>query len=395
MSATVEIVPLAKIKPQKDFNPRAEFDDAQMGELVESVKQHGIISPLTLAPDGAGGFVIIAGERRYRAAKAAKLRAVPAQVRDGDAAGLTLAVAENVIRADLTPSEEARAYRRLVEEHGDRAEGARMVGKSENLIAERIDLLRLPDEAQRLTAARWVPPACAPCLIEMAEREPVLAEMTAAWLAERPHGAAGFPGEPGDVVDDVLAADWTADDGAPLNAVAYSVGGYHGPILPRERARDDLFAAVAGKLGQHAEAVESAYRALPEIERSGEYDWQAREREQQRERECFALDEQDGDAARAFGCLLELPARDSRRPPAYVTDAAWLADRLTQKIAAHVATHKERRERKRDERRAAPGDDPEREARREQRQRDYEARVSARARNLDLGAAVARWEPKL
>src|SRR6185503_752016 len=121
MSATVEIVPLAKIKPQKDFNPRTEFDDAQMGELVESVKQHGIISPLTLAPDGAGGFTIIAGERRYRAAKAAKLRAVPAQVREGNEASLTLAVAENVIRADLTPLEEARAYRRLVEEHGDRA----------------------------------------------------------------------------------------------------------------------------------------------------------------------------------------------------------------------------------------------------------------------------------
>ena len=183
MSATVEIVPLAKIRPQKDFNPRAEFDDAQMVELVESVKQHVIISPLTLAPDGAGGFTIIAGERRYRAAKAAKLRDVPAQVRDGDAASLTLAVAENVIRADLTPLEEARAYRRLIEEHGDRSKVARMVGKSENLIAERIDLLRLPDEAQRLIAARSVPLACAPVLIQIAEREPLLADMTAAWLA--------------------------------------------------------------------------------------------------------------------------------------------------------------------------------------------------------------------
>src|SRR3954463_3963380 len=149
MSATVEIVPLAKIKPQKDFNPRAEFDDAQMGELVESVKQHGIISPLTLAPDGADGFTIIAGERRYRAAKAAKLRAVPAQVRDGDAASLTLAVAENVIRADLSPLEEAHAYRRLVEEHGDRAKVARMVGKSEKLIGERIELLRHREQARQ------------------------------------------------------------------------------------------------------------------------------------------------------------------------------------------------------------------------------------------------------
>lgn len=82
MTSTLTMVALAKIKPRAGFNPRAEFADEQMAELVESVKQHGIITALTLAPDGDGGFVIIAGERRYRAAKAAKLKEVPAQVRD-------------------------------------------------------------------------------------------------------------------------------------------------------------------------------------------------------------------------------------------------------------------------------------------------------------------------
>ncbi len=153
MSATLSMVPLAKIKPSDGDNPRSEFGDEQMAELVASVKRHGIITPLTLAPDGAGGFTIIAGERRYRAAKAAKLRAVPAQVREADGAALTLAVTENVIRADLSPTEEARAYRRLVDEHGSAAKVARLVGKSERLIAERLDLLRLPDDAQSLIAA--------------------------------------------------------------------------------------------------------------------------------------------------------------------------------------------------------------------------------------------------
>src|SRR5581483_6259510 len=96
------MVPLEKIRPRDGFNPRTEFDGERMAELVESVKRHGIITPLTLAPDG-DGFVIVAGERRYRAAKQAKLTQVPAQVRDGDGAPLALAVAENVIRADLTP----------------------------------------------------------------------------------------------------------------------------------------------------------------------------------------------------------------------------------------------------------------------------------------------------
>src|ERR687888_2181975 len=153
MSATLTMVPLAKIKTRPDFNPRTDFGEEQMAELVASVKRHGIITPLTLAPDG-DGFVIVAGERRYRAAKTAKLREVPAQVRDADGEALTLAVAENVIRADLTPVEEARAYERLVAEHGDAAQVAALVGRSEKLIAERLDLLRLPEEAQALLAAR-------------------------------------------------------------------------------------------------------------------------------------------------------------------------------------------------------------------------------------------------
>jgi ParB/RepB/Spo0J family partition protein len=395
MTATLSMVPLAQIRPSK-ANPRAEFDDERMAELIESVKRHGIISPLTLSRDGDGRYAIIAGERRYRAAKAAKLREVPAQVREVDGETLTLAVAENVIRADLSPLEEARAYRRLVEEHGDTAKVAKLVGKSERLVSERLDLLRLPDETQDLLAARKLPLACAPALIQIAEREPLLADLTAAWLAERPQDAAGFPSDPGEVVDVVLAAEWTGDDGKPLHPVAYSVGGYYGPILPRGRTRVDAVPALLAKLGAHAEAVEAAFGALPEIKHAAEYDWQAREREERRQRDCFALNDQDADAARAFGCLLELPDRNRRGEHCYATDPEWLADRLVQKIAAHVAADDERKQRGEETRkRAVSDDDPEKQARREQRQRDYEARVSARARNLELGAALAKWQPKL
>src|SRR5919109_90185 len=138
MAATLTMVPLAKIKAREGFNPRAEFGEEQIAELVASVKQHGIITPLTLAPDG-DGFTIIAGERRYRAAKAVKLKEVPAQVREADGETLTLAVAENVIRADLNPVEEGQAYRRLIEEHGDAAKVAKLVGRSEKLIGERVE----------------------------------------------------------------------------------------------------------------------------------------------------------------------------------------------------------------------------------------------------------------
>jgi ParB/RepB/Spo0J family partition protein len=392
MSEMLTMVPLVKIKTRQGFNPRSEFAEEQMAELVESVKRHGIITPLTLAPDG-DGFTIIAGERRYRAAKAAKLRQVPAQVRDADGEALTLAVAENVIRADLTPVEEADAYRRLVAEHGDAAKVAKLVGRSERLIAERLELLRLPEEARALVAARKVPLSCAPLLVRIAEREAVLADLTAAWLAEHPAGAGWFPATPGEVVDDVLAADWQDDDGEPLHPVAYSVGGWHGPILPGNRS--DALPTVLAKLGPHAQAVEAALAALPEIKHASEHDWAAREVEDRRQRACFALTDEDADAARAFGCLLELPSPDDRREHRYVTDPEWLADRLVQKITAYTTAEAERDEREREQRPMASADDSEKEARRRERERQYEERVSARARNLDLGAALARWQPKL
>jgi ParB/RepB/Spo0J family partition protein len=392
MTATLCMVPLAQIRPSK-ANPRVDFDDERMAELVASVKRHGIITPLTLSRDGDGRYAIIAGERRYRAAKAAKLHDVPAQVREVDGQALTLAVAENVIRADLTPVEEAEAYRRLVEEHGDAAKVARLVGRSERLVGERLELLRLPEEARALVAARKLPLSCAPLLVRIAEREPLLADLTAAWLVEHPAGAGWFPTAPGEVVDDVLAADWHDEDGQPLHPVAYSVGGWHGPILPG--SRDDALPTLLAKLGPHAERVEAALAELPEIEHASEYDWAAREAEDRRRRDCFALTDEDADAARAFGCLLELPSPDDRREHRYATDPEWLADRLVQKIAAHASAETERSERQREAPAPAAGDDAEKETRRQERERQYEERVSARARNLDLGAALTRWQPKL
>ena len=164
-----QLIPIDRIRPS-DANPRTHFDEERMAELVASVKRHGIITPLTLTPDG-DGFVIVAGERRYRAAKAAKLAEVPAYVRDTNEATLAVAVAENVIRADLTPIEEARAYQALAAEHGGAEAVAKLVGKSERLIEERLGLLALPDEVQERIATRAVPLGCAAWLRRIAEAE--------------------------------------------------------------------------------------------------------------------------------------------------------------------------------------------------------------------------------
>ena len=350
MTATLSMVPLAKIKPSNGDNPRSEFADEQMAELVASIKRHGIITPLMLAPDGADGFTIIAGERRYRAAKAAKLRQVPAQVRDADGEALTLAVAENVIRADLSPIEEARAYRRLADEHGGAAKVARLVGKSERLVAERLDLLRLPEATQELLAARRLPLACAPPLVRIAEAR-AAARRADGRLARRATELRGRLPVRSGRVRGRCAASRPAGEGARRGSpVAYSVTEFgSGPILPTSVHDEDAVAAVLAKLGGHAEPVAAALAELPEIAHASDHDWSARQAEGRRWRECFALTDADADAARAFGCLLELSGRNGRSH-AYVTDPEWLADRLAEKIATHATAATERKSRENEER---------------------------------------------
>ena len=132
----------------------------------------------------------------------------------------------------------------------------------------------------------------------------------------------------------------------PLHPVAYSVGGYHGPILPTG-SRSDVLAAVVAKLGTRGAEVATAYGDLPKIVHASEYDWAARQEEERRERECFSLDRRGRRrSARVRLPSGSAPGRTSAGEHAYVTDAEWLADRLVQKIAAHAAAEAERKQRR-------------------------------------------------
>jgi ParB family chromosome partitioning protein len=132
--------------------PRKEFDTAGLHELADSIGVHGIIQPLLVTPagDDPHRFWIVAGERRWRAARLAGLAAVPAIVRPTSSQALTeLALVENIQRADLNALEEAQAYAALMEEHGlTQAEVAERVGKSRPAVANALRLLGLPHEAQ-------------------------------------------------------------------------------------------------------------------------------------------------------------------------------------------------------------------------------------------------------
>ncbi|MCB1591793.1 MAG: ParB/RepB/Spo0J family partition protein [Alphaproteobacteria bacterium] len=129
--------------------PRRHFDALALDELALSIREHGILQPL-LVREGSGGYEIIAGERRWRAAQIAQLHEVPVIVLDlDDIEALKVALIENLQREDLDPIEEAAGYQRLLETYGQTQEElAKSVGKSRSHIANMIRLLALPESVQ-------------------------------------------------------------------------------------------------------------------------------------------------------------------------------------------------------------------------------------------------------
>jgi len=132
--------------------PRRRFDDAKLGELADSMKAHGVIVPLVVRPRPDGGYYLIAGERRWRAAQRAGLHEVPVVVQDiAQGVALERALVENIQRADLGPLEEATAYQRLAEEFGLTQEAiAERIGKDRSTVANAIRLLKLPMPVRQL-----------------------------------------------------------------------------------------------------------------------------------------------------------------------------------------------------------------------------------------------------
>jgi ParB family transcriptional regulator, chromosome partitioning protein len=132
--------------------PRRNFDEATLAGLAESLRQRGVLQPILVRPLPGGTYELVAGERRWRAAKLASLDTVPALVRThDDAQALEIALIENMAREDLNPVEEARACAALVEELGlTREEVGRRVGRSRVAVSNLLRLLDLPDEALAL-----------------------------------------------------------------------------------------------------------------------------------------------------------------------------------------------------------------------------------------------------
>jgi len=145
----LENVPLELIDPNP-YQPRQHFDEGGLEELVESIKQNGLLQPVLVRRCG-GRYQLIAGERRLRAAKIAGLATIPAVVRDVEEEKLLeISLVENIQREDLNPLEEAAAYKRLQDEFGlTQEEIAAVLGKDRSSVANTLRLLRLPEEVKQ------------------------------------------------------------------------------------------------------------------------------------------------------------------------------------------------------------------------------------------------------
>ena len=144
-------LPISQVQPGLN-QPRKRFDDESLADLADSIRQHGVIQPLTVRRLASGYYQIIAGERRWRASKLAGLSEVPAVVIEADDKKvMELGLIENLQREDLNPMEEAKGYQVLMEEHGmTQEEVAERMGKSRPAIANTLRLLALPDAIQMM-----------------------------------------------------------------------------------------------------------------------------------------------------------------------------------------------------------------------------------------------------
>jgi ParB family chromosome partitioning protein len=164
------VVPLDKLRSNPD-QPRKRFEEPELRELADSIREHGIIEPIIAEADGEGAYTIVAGERRFRAARLAGLTEAPVIVRSYSAnERMLIALIENIQRTDLNPIEEAEGYKKLMEFTGlSQDEAAAKVGKNRSTVANSLRLLKLPEAVRQSLEKGELSPGHARSLLSVNE----------------------------------------------------------------------------------------------------------------------------------------------------------------------------------------------------------------------------------
>ena len=175
LNPSVNKLRIMEIEPNRD-QPRKDFDEKALSELAESIEQHGVLQPLVVRPLTNGGYQLVAGERRWRAARIAGLTEVPVVIKElTDEEVIEIAMIENLQREDLNPLEEALGYRYMMDELNiTQEQAAEKVGKSRPVVANAIRLLRLPDEVQEMVKNNLISPGHARALLGFENQELII-----------------------------------------------------------------------------------------------------------------------------------------------------------------------------------------------------------------------------
>ena len=188
-SAEAEKQPAREVDIQKiDINkeqPRKHFDEEKMRDLADSIRQHGVIQPLVVKPEANGRYTIIAGERRYRAARMVGLKQVPVVTKEvTDRELLQISMIENIQREDLNPLEEAQGIAALMEQFSlTQEEAAEILGRSRSAVANSLRLLNLPASVKKRIVAAELSAGHARALLAIKDR--TLLEKAAAYVVEK------------------------------------------------------------------------------------------------------------------------------------------------------------------------------------------------------------------
>ena len=166
------VLRLTEIEPNRN-QPRKEFDEQALSELADSIREHGIIQPLLVRPLETGGYQLVAGERRWRAARMIGLTEVPVVIKEmTETEVMELALIENLQRQDLNPLEEAAGYRELMTTYGlTQDQVAKRVGKSRSAVANCLRLLTVPEEIQPFLSSGQLSAGHVKALAGMSDRE--------------------------------------------------------------------------------------------------------------------------------------------------------------------------------------------------------------------------------
>lgn len=352
--STATLVDIDKVAIDDGLNPRSDFDPDRMAELEASIRENGIVTALTVRSDGNGGYLLVAGERRLRAARNLGLGQVPVLVRQDDGL-LSAAIAENLIREDLDPVEQAHAFQALAksEKLRTRKALAARLGKSISYVNERMRLLALPEAVQRHIASGAVPVAAERELREVCKVSPRIAEC-ACELAAR---------------GEVEGRDLVESFGHVLAKVSRTA---FDPPLTMISVDNSVPLGELVEPGERQDTLAARYR---EIDRGytpvgGDEVW-------------LRLTGDDIDAARAAGCLLEYTEDEG----GWDHTRQFLCDReLATDIAERIVEREEKRAADRTEvKDTGEAGIDEKEVRRQMRERAEEEAAAASGFNISLG----------